>query len=229
MSDKTDRRTALAMMGVAPLGLTFGIALAETAWAATATTSDELEADSGLLVVDVQNDFCPGGSLPVADGDHVVPVLNRYIEAFRTAGRPVFASRDWHPARTTHFADAGGAWPAHCVQGTHGAELHADLRLPPEAIVVSKGMGPEEDSYSAFEARDEEGRMLADLLTAHGVRRLYVGGLATDYCVKHSTLDGLKAGFEVVVLQEASRGVDVQPGDSERAVEEMRAAGAVLR
>ena len=186
------------------------------------------EADSALLVIDVQNDFCPGGSLPVADGHRVVAELNRYIEAFQAAGRPIFASRDWHPTRTTHFIEHGGAWPAHCVQGTPGAEFHPDLRLPAETVVVSKGMGAEEDSYSAFEARDEEGRPLAQLLADRGVRRLYLGGLATDYCVKHSTLDARRAGFEVVVLSDAVRGVDVQPGDSERAIEEMRAAGATL-
>ena len=187
------------------------------------------EPDSALLVVDVQNDFCPGGSLPVANGDAVVPALNRYIEAFRAADRPILATRDWHPERTTHFNEHGGVWPAHCVQGTPGAAFHPELRLPPEAVVVSKGMGAEEDSYSGFEARDEQGRPLAQLLADRGVRRLYVGGLATDYCVKHSVLDARKAGFEVVVLQDACRGVDVRPGDSERAIEEMREAGAALR
>ena len=186
----------------------------------------EPESDSALLLVDVQNDFCPGGSLPVADGDKVVPVLNRYVNRFQAADRPIFASRDWHPARTTHFKEHGGVWPAHCVQGTRGADFHPDLSLPAEAIVVSKGMGPEEDSYSAFEARDEDGRPLAQLLADRGVRRLYVGGLATDYCVKHSTLEARRFGFEVVLLGDAIRGVDVEPGDSERAIEEMRAAGS---
>ena len=229
MGHKVNRRTALAVIGAAPLSVSLAGALAEHAWAAPPGQADRPEADSGLLVVDVQNDFCPGGSLAVADGDQVVPVLNRQIEAFVEAGRPIFASRDWHPARTTHFVEAGGAWPAHCVQGTGGAEFHPDLRLPPEVVVVSKGMGPEEDSYSAFEARDEGGRMLADLLADRGVRRLYVGGLATDYCVKHSTLDGRAAGLEVVVLRDAIRGVDLQPGDSDRALQEMQAAGAILR
>lgn len=186
------------------------------------------EPDSALLVVDVQNDFCPGGSLPVRDGDQVVPALNRYIEAFRQAGRPILASRDWHPERTTHFQAYGGTWPAHCIWETHGAEFHAELRLPPEAIVVSKGMGADEDSYSAFEARDEEGRMLAEMLVDRGVRRLYVGGLATDYCVKHSVLDARKAGLDVIVLGDAVRGVDLRPGDSDRSIEEMRTAGATL-
>ena len=186
------------------------------------------EPDSALLVVDAQNDFCPGGSLPVPDGDAVIPALNRYIEAFRAAGRPIFASRDWHPEKTTHFQAYGGLWPAHCIQGTDGAAFHPDLRLPREAVIVSKGLGAEEDSYSAFEARNDQGRLLAALLEEQGVKRLYVGGLATDYCVKHSTLDALKGGFQVVVLEDAVRGVDVQPGDSERSIEELRAAGALV-
>lgn len=186
------------------------------------------EPDSALLIVDVQNDFCPGGSLPVAGGDEVVPVLNRYAEEFAAAGRPVLADRDWHPGRTTHFVQFGGAWPPHCVQGTPGAEYHPDLRLPPGTIHVVKGMGPEEDAYSGFEARDASGRSLSAVLAELGVRTLYVGGLATDYCVKHTVLDGLKHGLRVVLLRDACRGVDVQPGDSARAIEEMAAAGAML-
>jgi len=186
------------------------------------------EPGSALVIVDVQNDFCPGGALPVAGGDEVVPVLNRYVEAFTAAGRLVVADRDWHPSETTHFVQYGGAWPAHCVQGTPGAEYHPDLRLTPETVHVLKGMGANEDAYSAFQGRDADGRVLGTLLADHGVRKLYVGGLATDYCVRATVLDGLKAGFEIVLLGDACRGVNVQPGDDERAVEEMRAAGAVL-
>jgi nicotinamidase/pyrazinamidase len=186
------------------------------------------EPDSALLVVDVQNDFCPGGALPVAGGHKVVPVLNQYAEAFAAAGCLVVADRDWHPGRTTHFVQFGGAWPPHCVQGTPGAEYHPDLRLPPETVHIRKGMGAEEDAYSGFEGRDASGRPLATLLAERGIRKLYVGGLATDYCVKHTVLDGLRAGLEVVVIQDACRGVDVEPGDSERAVEEMRTAGAAF-
>ncbi len=186
------------------------------------------EPDSALLVVDVQNDFCPGGSLAVSEGDLVVPILNRYADVFHAAGRPIVASRDWHPERTTHFKQFGGVWPAHCVQGTGGAEFHPELRLPPGTMVVSKGMGENEDNYSALEARDEEGRTVPELLADLDIKRLYVGGLATDYCVKHSALDARKAGLDVVVLIDAIRGVDLQPGDSDRAVEEMRAAGATF-
>jgi nicotinamidase/pyrazinamidase len=186
------------------------------------------EPDSALLIVDVQNDFCPGGALAVAGGDEVVPVLNQYAQAFTAAGCLVVADRDWHPGRTTHFVQFGGAWPAHCVQGSPGAEYHPDLRLPPGTVHLVKGMGAEEDAYSVFQGRDESGRSLAALLGERGIRKLYVGGLATDYCVRYTVLDALKAGFEVVVLEDAVRGVNVQPGDAERAVEEMRTAGAVL-
>jgi nicotinamidase/pyrazinamidase len=179
-----------------------------------------------LVVVDVQNDFCPGGALAVPEGDAVVPVLNRYAERFAAQGAAVFASRDWHPARTRHFAAYGGVWPPHCVQGTPGAELHADLALPASAQLVSKGMDPEEDAYSCFQARADAGGDFASLLATRGIRRLFVGGLATDYCVKATVLDALRAGLTVVVLQDAVRAVDVKPGDGTRALAELAAAGA---
>jgi epoxyqueuosine reductase len=181
-----------------------------------------------LLVVDVQNDFCPGGSLAVPDGDQVVPVLNRYIVRFTSAGAPVFASRDWHPTRTKHFKAYGGVWPPHCVQGTPGASFHPGLALPREAVVFSKGMDPEQDAYSAFQAEDPSGRRLQTVLKERGVQRLFVGGLATDYCVQASVLDARRDGFEVVVLADASRAVELKPGDGERALGAMREAGARL-
>ncbi len=183
-------------------------------------------ARDALVIVDVQNDFCPGGALPVARGDEVVPVLNRYAERFARRGAAVFATRDWHPERTRHFQAFGGVWPPHCVQGTPGAAFHPDLRLPPGTVVASKGMDPEQDAYSGFQARTPEGLGFAAALGARGVRRLFVGGLATDYCVKATVLDALKEGFEVVLLEDAVRAVDVTPGDGERALQEMRAAGA---
>lgn len=185
-------------------------------------------ADTALLIVDVQNDFCPGGALPVPEGDKVVPVLNRAIERFRQSGAPVIASRDWHPEKSTHFAQYGGQWPVHCVQNTPGAQFHPDLRLPEGAIVVSKGMGENEDAYSAFDARTDEGKSLEALLKERGIRQLVVGGLATDYCVRASVLGALERGFEVLVLRDAVRGVDVQPGDSEKALNEMQNRGAKL-
>src|SRR5215471_11756597 len=179
-----------------------------------------------LIVVDVQNDFCPGGTLAVKDGDQVIPALNRHIDKFTEAGLPIFATRDWHPAKTTHFNTSGGPWPPHCIQGSKGAQFHPDLKLPPETVIVSAGMGSDEDGYSGFLGRDDSGAKLSDLLRQRSVGRIFVGGLATDYCVKHTVLDGLKEGFEVVLLEDATRGVNLQPRDSERAVEEMIRAGA---
>ena len=121
-----------------------------------------------LLVVDVQNDFCPGGSLAVPEGDRVVPVLNGYIARFEAAGAPVFACRDWHPVRTRHFQAYGGVWPPHCVQGTTGAAFHPALALPREAAVFSKGMDPEQDAYSAFQGEDASGRPLVRVLKDRG-------------------------------------------------------------
>lgn len=185
-----------------------------------------MQAGDVLIIVDVQNDFCPGGSLPVREGDKVVPELNHYMRKFRAAGLPIFATRDWHPERTGHFNTCGGIWPPHCVQGTKGAEFHPDLAISDGVVIISKGIDPAEDSYSGFQGRDAAGAKLADLLRQRGVRRLFVGGLATDYCVRSTVLDGLKEGFRVVLLEDSIRGVDVQPGDSERAVQEMVQRGA---
>jgi len=183
----------------------------------------EIGPKAALLVVDVQNDFCPGGALAVSHGDRVIPVLNRAVEAFQAAGRPVFASRDWHPPDTKHFKAQGGPWPPHCVAGTEGAAFHPDLRLPPDAIVVSKGQNRHDDGYSAFEARTPGGRTLADELRRTGVTDLYVGGLTTDYCVRATALDARAAGFHVTVLADGIAGIDAE--DSRRALEEIRAAG----
>jgi nicotinamidase/pyrazinamidase len=184
---------------------------------------------SALLIVDVQKDFCPGGALPAPDGDRVVPPLNRYIEEAVAHGWPVYASRDWHPPVTRHFRQYGGEWPVHCVEATEGAQFHPDLRLPESTIIVSKGQSPEKPGYSAFEGSTPTGRPLVDDLRERHIEHLYVGGIATDYCVKHSVLDGRRAGFDVTVLADAIAGVDVTPGDSARAIEEMRAAGAEVK
>jgi nicotinamidase/pyrazinamidase len=181
-----------------------------------------------LIVVDVQNDFCPGGALAVENGDEVVPVLNRYIERFVALRLPIFATRDWHPVKTTHFKAYGGVWPVHCVQGTHGADFHPDLKLTPEITIVSAGMAADEDGYSGFLGRDSSGRSLAALLRDRGVDRLLIGGLATDYCVKHTVLDGIQEGFQVMLIGDAVRGVNLNPGDSEQAIKEMSAAGAIV-
>lgn len=187
-----------------------------------------LHSSPALLVVDVQNDFCPGGALAVREGDQVVPPLRRLTERFVALGLPVFASRDWHPADSTHFVGQGGTWPVHCVQGTDGARLRHDLELPSSVQIVSKGHQRHDDGYSAI-AGDVAGRgSLLEELQSRGIEHLYVGGLATDYCVKHSVLDALAQGFTVTLLTDAIRAVDVQPGDGERALAEMQAAGAVL-
>lgn len=186
-----------------------------------------MQAKDGLIIVDVQNDFCPGGALAVSAGSEVIPVLNRVIERFSAAGLPIFATRDWHPEKTSHFSNYGGPWPVHCVQGTRGAEFHADLKLENDIIVVSKGMAPDQDSYSGFQASDPSGTGLAELLRRKGTERIIVGGLATDYCVKHTVLDGLKEGFKVLLLADAIRAVNLKPRDGELAIDEMVRAGAV--
>jgi nicotinamidase/pyrazinamidase len=185
-----------------------------------------MEKKAALVIVDVQNDFCPGGSLAVAEGDRVALAINRYVERFAAAGLPIIATRDWHPAQTSHFKDFGGIWPVHCVQNTFGAEFHPLLQLGAGALVVSKGTAANVDSYSGFDALDAQGAALAGLLRERGIEQIFVGGLATDYCVKQTVLDGVKHGFAAVLLMDAIRGVDLAPGDSTRALEEMHHAGA---
>ena len=175
-----------------------------------------------LLVVDVQNDFCPGGTLAVPHGDEVVPPLNKLIDEFLERGNPVYLSRDWHPLKTKHFSAYGGTWPVHCVQNTSGAEFHPALRHDPRIKVISKGLG-DKDSYSAFDETD-----LVTELRKQGVEEVVVGGLATDYCVKNSVLDAIKNGFHVKAVEDAMRPVELQPGDGEKAIAEMRAAGAEI-
>ena len=175
-----------------------------------------------LIVVDVQNDFCPGGTLAVPQGDEVVRPLNQLIDEFLERGDPVFKSRDWHPPTTKHFTAYGGTWPVHCVQNTEGAEFHSALRDDPRITVISKGMG-NTDGYSAFDETD-----LGSQLDQAGVEELVVGGLATDYCVKNTVLDALKRGYKVKAIEHAMRPVELKLGDGERAIEEMRAAGAEI-
>jgi len=179
-----------------------------------------IDKQTALVVVDIQNDFCPGGALPVKDGDKVVPVLNKYIERFRKAGAPILFTRDWHPPDHSSFKAQGGPWPPHCVQNSEGAKFHPDLYIPPEGEVLSKA-DKKDEAYSFFKGTD-----LAQKLKERGIKRLLVGGLATDYCVKETVSDGLKYGFEVFHLDDASKGVNVNPDDSERALQEMVAKGA---
>lgn len=185
--------------------------------------NDTAAARDVLLVVDVQRDFLPGGALGVPDGTRVVAPLNRCIGLFAQRGSPIFASRDWHPRSHCSFKQQGGPWPPHCIADSAGAQFAEELQLPPTAGVVSKATSPERDSYSAFGGTD-----LEQQLRSLGAKRLFVGGLATDYCVLQTVLDARAAGFEVVVLSDAIAAVDVQPDDGERALERMRKAGAMF-
>jgi nicotinamidase/pyrazinamidase len=172
-----------------------------------------------LIIVDVQNDFCPGGALAVPEGDAVVDEVNRLA---READF-VVATRDWHPPDHGSFAERGGTWPPHCVQDTPGAELHPDVERAAIDHVVDKGQDPRAEGYSAFEATE-----LERLLHERGARDVHVAGLALDYCVRATALDARRAGFDVTVHAAATRAVEVEPGDGERAAEELRAAGVRL-
>jgi nicotinamidase/pyrazinamidase len=175
-----------------------------------------------LLVVDMQYDFLPGGSLGVPRGDEVLAPVNRLLALYGERGLPVYASRDWHPADHVSFAARGGPWPAHCVAGTPGAAFPEALSMPPQAVVISKAVTADTDAYSAF-----NGTALAEQLKDRGVRRVAVCGLATDYCVLNTALDAIEAGFQTLVLPDAMRAVEVAPGDGARAIGRMVAAGAV--
>ncbi len=181
-----------------------------------------LTRSDALLITDIQNDFLPGGALPVAEGDEIIPVLNQYAQIFTDANAPVFASRDWHPANHCSFKQQGGTWPPHCVQDTKGAEFSPELKLPKDIVAVFKATDPMRESYSVF-----DGTNFAKELKERNVQRLFVGGLATDYCVLNTVLDARKHGYETVVLMDAVRGIDVVPGDVDKAVESMLECGAL--
>jgi nicotinamidase/pyrazinamidase len=186
-----------------------------------------MKAKKALLIVDVQNDFCPGGALGIPGGDKIIPGINKYIRFFVKQKLPIIASRDWHPVRTAHFKDFGGVWPVHCIQNSKGASFHPDLKLPRKGVIyVYKGMDPAKDSYSVFQAEDDQGLSFPHLLKILGVKELYIAGLATDYCVKFTSKDALKAGYKVKVLMDAVKGVDLKPGDSEKAIKEITKLGA---
>ena len=182
-----------------------------------------LTATDALLLVDVQNDFLPGGKLAVPGGDEIIPTLNRYIDLFASQSLPIHATRDWHPANHCSFKTQNGIWPAHCIAGSAGAQFPAALRLPDTADLISKATNPQKDAYSGFDGTD-----LPDRLKMQGIERLFIGGLATDYCVLNTVKDALSQGFKVLLLQDAIRAVDLRPGDGDRAIEEMARAGARL-
>lgn len=176
-----------------------------------------------LIVVDVQNDFCEGGSLAVPGGEDVVPVINGLVQYCESRQIPIFFSRDWHPENHISFKEQGGPWPPHCVQGQKGAAFHPELYIPSSAAVISKAASPDKDAYSAF-----DGTELLEMLRDQSILRVFICGLATDYCVKSTALDALKEGFEVFIVTDGIKGVNVQPDDSSRALEELDQQGAWL-
>jgi nicotinamidase/pyrazinamidase len=175
--------------------------------------------EEALIVVDMQRDFMPGGALPVPEGDKIIPRCNSYIEEFRKRGALIVATRDWHPPNHISFREQGGPWPAHCVRNTPGAEFVVDL--PADAVIVSKATEPDKEAYSGF-----EGTNLADILKKNGVKRVYVCGVATEYCVKATALDAVRHGFEVYLLRDAVKGI--KPEDEEKALLEMERAGVKI-
>jgi nicotinamidase/pyrazinamidase len=174
-----------------------------------------------LVIVDVQNDFLPGGALAVPRGDEVIPVLNRCIELFQQRALPIFATRDWHPSYHCSFQEQGGRRPRHCVLSSDGANIPPDLKLPPASAVVSKASTPEREAYPGFEDTN-----LEEKFCAAQIKRLFVGGLPTNYCVLNTVLDARRLGFEVFLLRDAVRAVNAQPGDGEKAEQEMSRSGA---
>ena len=183
--------------------------------------NDLLQAGDGLLLVDVQNDFCPGGALPIGEGDKIVPVLNQWIEAAQTKAIPIYASRDWHPVHHMSFEGQGGKWPPHCIQDTDGASFHPELKLPKNAVKITKGVRFDQDQNSAF---DQTG--LTEQLKRDNVKRLWIGGLALDVCVLATVLDARKLNFEVHVILKATR--PVTPKGGEEAIRKMKEAGSYV-
>ena len=175
-----------------------------------------------LLIIDVQNDFLPGGALAVPHADSIVPILNRYIELFSRQHVPIIATRDWHPLNHSSFSANGGMWPTHCVQNTFGAEFSAQLALPTEVVVIDKGTAIDDAGYSGFEQPQ-----LQSTLEHFRCRRIFIGGLATDYCVLQTAAAACRAGYKVVLLSDAMRAVDVKPGDGERALAQLQQLGAI--
>jgi len=174
-----------------------------------------------LILVDIQKDFCPGGTLAVTEGDQVVKPANRLMEDFEKNGLPVFLTRDWHPANHSSFKENGGFWPSHCIADTDGAAFHNGLKISKHAVIISKATDIDSDAYSGFQGTD-----LKERLRSLKITELIILGLATDYCVKNTVMDALSNGFSVSVVNEGIRAVDVKIGDGDRAIEEMKAAGA---
>lgn len=184
-------------------------------------TADDLRTGDALLIVDVQNDFCPGGALPVPHGDRVVPVLNRWIGTAVARGLRVYASRDWHPVGHPSFREEGGAWPVHCLQDSTGAAFHPSLELPASVVVVTKGTRFDHDQYSAFHDTGLHERLVRD-----GVERIWIGGLAQDVCVAASAMDARRNGYDVLLIPDGS--LPVEPGASPSVLDDLRGAGVTV-
>lgn len=182
-----------------------------------------LQQADALIVVDMQRDFMPGGNLAVPDGDRIVPAVNAYLAAFAARELPIFLTRDWHPPGHCSFQQSGGPWPPHCVRDTAGADWAIGMHVPDGAHIVSKATDVGKDAYSGF-----DGTSLAEDLRARKVQRVFVAGVATDYCVRATVLDARKNGFDVIVLTDAIRGIDREAGDESRALQEMTESGAML-
>jgi nicotinamidase/pyrazinamidase len=188
----------------------------------TAGTKVKLQSGDALIIVDVQNDFLPGGSLGVPRGDEIIPVINNYITQFQQQVLPIYATRDWHPEDHCSFESQGGIWPPHCIQESDGAAFAQDLQLPPDAHIMSKASQSKIDAYSGFQDTD-----LHQQLQRQHIVRLFIGGLATDYCVLNTVKDAIDNHYQVYLLVDAIRAVNVDPGDGDQAIQEMEEKGAI--
>ncbi len=175
-----------------------------------------------LIIVDMQNDFMPGGALPVPNALTIISAINKYIELFEKSNALIVATRDWHPPNHISFNTRGGPWPPHCIQNTWGAEFHKDLKLPRNTIVISKAFKEDKEAYSGFE--DTE---LDNTLKSRNIKRLFIAGVATEYCVKATAEDGVKLGYQVFLLEDAIKGIDSPPGSEEKAIEDLMNKGVV--
>jgi len=179
-----------------------------------------LTSEDALIVADIQNDFLPGGRLAVPNSDTIIDMVNRCIERFAAAKRPVFATRDWHPPDHCSFEEQGGPWPVHCVAGTVGAAFSPALKLPADVRIISKACDKDKEAYSAF-----SGTALHEQLQRRSICRLFICGLATEYCVFNTVKDAIACGYTIFLLQDAIRAIDAQPNDGSRAIEQMKAWG----
>lgn len=185
-----------------------------------------LKKGDALIVVDVQNDFLPGGALAVPEGNDIISPLNGVIKKFRKENLPLFFTRDWHPQNHSSFLEHGGSWPAHCVKDTKGAAFASSINVPEGSVIISKASEADIDEYSGLSGFDGDGNRLDEILKRENIRRVVTGGLATDYCVLNTVLDALDLGCEVYVLTDAVRAVNVKPDDGSRALQDMAERGA---